>query len=385
MQTKVLYYDSICLLDFEANILQIEEKDGEYYVVLDQTAFYPDSGGMCCDIGLIDNIEVVRVIKYHDEIVHVLKEEPTNTKVKCHVDEYTRKTNIQIHDAQHLLTAILEKDYDLITISHHVHGNYCDLVVSGPELTSEILYEVERFANECIIENRRLDIQMVRKADLAKFGLEDNPKYTDPVRLTNIEGLNDNNACGCLHFETLGPIQAIKCLGVEKTGKNFKILFTSGLKMINFFDTYNDIVKELKILTKGNEDTVISKVKEIQTKNINLTKELNETKSKCYELQLDNFVNDNIIIFEGPDNNFDDLRTVGHLVVNGDRDIYGLLQMKKDDKYQFILVKQKDSSYSLEDLFNKLKTELNVQGGGKGLMINGQSSVDLTKEIKKYL
>ena len=148
---------------------------------------------------------------------------------------------------------------------------------------------------------------------------------------------------------------------------------------------YNDIVKELKILTKGNEDTVISKVKEIQTKNINLTKELNETKSKCYELQLDNFVNDNIIIFEGPDNNFDDLRTVGHLVVNGDRDIYGLLQMKKDDKYQFILVKQKDSSYSLEDLFNKLKTELNVQGGGKGLMINGQSSVDLTKEIKKYL
>ncbi|MDF9867040.1 alanyl-tRNA synthetase [Bacilli bacterium PM5-3] len=385
MKTKQLYYDDIDLLEFEANIIEINEVKGEYHLILDQTAFYPEGGGMNCDIGFIDDIEVIRVNKKDDEIIHILKDKPKQMKVVGKVDSYNRFTNIQIHDAQHLLTAIFEKDYDLKTVSHHVHGTYCDLVLEGEELTNEIMYDVERLSNQLIIENRRLDTTLVAKKDLAKLGVEDNPKYTDPVRMTNIEGLDDYNACGCLHFTSLAPIQAVKCLSIEKTGKQHKILFTAGLRMIEFFDEYNNIVKELKLLTKGNEQTIVTKTAESLEKNIVLSKELNEAKEDLYSEKLDKLIVDNKIIFEANEDSFDDLKILANSVVNYDKEIYGLLQTKKDDKYQFILVKQKNSDYSLSDLLNKLKDDFNVRGGGKGSSINGQSDVDLIKEIDKYL
>ena len=386
MQTKQLYYDDIDLLEFSAKVLEINEVKDEYHVMLDQTAFYPEGGGMNCDKGFIDGIEIINVIKKNDEIYHILKTKPTKTEILCQVDPYVRLTNIQIHDAQHLLTGFFEKEYELFTVSHHVHGDYCDLVLEGSgELTLEVMQEIEEKSNQLILEDRKIDIMLITKNDLAKFGLEDNPKYTDPIRLTNIDSLDDYNACGCLHFASVGKIQAVKCLGFEKVGKQYKILFTAGLKMLKLFAGYNDIIKDLKIITKGNEDTMISKVEELVTKNISLSKELNETKEQYYATKLDSLVEDGIVVYNGADNSFDEIKILANVIINSPNKVHGLLQTRKDDKYQFILVKQKGNDYSLEDLFAKLKSDLNVQGGGRGLSINGQSPVDLTKEIKKYL
>ncbi|MDL2211999.1 alanyl-tRNA editing protein [Erysipelotrichaceae bacterium OttesenSCG-928-M19] len=388
MQTKILYYDDIKLLNFEATIISYtKEKDG-YHTILSQTAFYPESGGMSCDLGLIDNIKVTKVIKKNDEIIHILEQEPTNTVVKGQVDAYTRHTNIQIHDAQHLLTAIFEKDYDLMTVSHHVHGDYCDLVLAGEELTPEIMAAVEQKANQLILENRKLDIFMVAKSELHKYNLEDNPKYSDPVRITNIETLDDFNACGCLHFDNVSQIQAVKCLSVEKTGKDYKLLFTAGLRMIAYFEVINDVFKELKFITKANEDTLVEKTQGLIDKGIALTKELNDFKTKYYQMELAAIVaksTDNFIYYQQPDNNFEDLKIMANAIINSEQPLKGLLQIKKDDKYQFILVKQKDLTYPLEELFARLKNELKINGGGKGLMITGQAEQDLSEVIKQYL
>ena len=386
MKTEILYYDDIKLLEFDAEIIDMIEENNEVQVILNKTAFYPESGGMSCDVGYLDNCKVIKVIKKNDEIVHILDSKPTNTMVHGKVDAYTRHTNIQIHDAQHLLTGLFEKDYNLITTSHHVHGDYCDLVLEGQELTLDMMVEIERKANELILDKRKLDIFMIPKSDLPKYGLKDNPKYTDPVRMTNIEGLDDYNACGCLHFDNISQIQAVKCLSIEKAGKQNKILFTAGLRMLKLFGDYNDIIKELKVLTKASEDAITDKVQTLLDKNSNLIKELNETKSELYNSILATLINDNnIIIYTSPNDNFDDLKIMANSIINYDKHIKGLLQMKKGDKYQFVIVKQKDMDYALEDLFAVLKKELNVHGGGKGLMITGQSDVDLTSEIEKYI
>lgn len=385
MKTKILYYDDINLLEFEANIISSETKNKEIHIILDQTAFYPESGGMNCDIGYIDDCKVIKVIKKDDEIIHVLDSEPTNKKIHGKVDPYTRLINIQFHDAQHVLTALFEKDYDLKTISHHTHNNYCDLVLEGQALTREMLIDIEHKANQLIIEQRKLDIFFISKTDLNKYGLKDNPKYSDPVRITNIEGVNDYNACGCLHFDNLSKIQGLKCLDIEKTGKQNKFTFTAGLKMIELLDEYHEIITELKAFTKANENTLVKKIKDVYVNNTDLSKELKENKLALYTAKLTDLITeDNIIIYEDSNNNYDDLKIMANAITNYQKPIKAFLQIKKNDKYQFILVKQKNDPTVLDDIFTVLKTDFKVHGGGSQLMINGVSSVDLISEIEKY-
>lgn len=385
MQTKQLFYESIDLLEFDANVIESQPFEDVYHVILDQTAFYPDSGGMLGDWGYLNDIRVLDTIKVNDEIIHVLEKELKDTKVKGVVDAHRRFTNIQTHDTQHLLTAILAKDYQLETVSHHNHGIYADLVLEGPNLDEKIIKEVEQYANDLVIKQTKLDLFYVDKKDLGKYNIEDNPKYSNPVRLTNIQSLDDYNACGCLHFHNLANLQAIKILSFEKQKKNFKILFTSGLMLLDYLGIINDVFNDLKVLTRANEDTLVSTVESLYEKNKNQAKELIDMKTQYYELlinELEKQPNDIKVYFK-EDLTLDDIKIFGNVIASSDKDLVALLQVKNGDQYPFILVKPRNHEFDIKTLFEQLKEQYNVQGGGAPHQMNGQSSIDLSEIINK--
>lgn len=386
MQTKELYYDDINLLNFEANIVDIIEKNNEYHVVLDQTAFYPDGGGMSSDKGMIDNIKVENVIRKDGIIYHILKEKPTNQKIHGCVDAKIRIKQIQIHDAQHILSALFEKNYNLITTSHHVADDYCDLILDNGELTEEIMMETEALANQLIFEQKKLDIFLLAKADLKKYNIQDNPKYTDPVRITNIETVDDYNACGCLHFDNLAKIQAIKCFKIEKTGSQYRVIFSAGSALLDYIEKTNRNYDYSKTIFKANDDNYVNMVDTLMNKNRDTLKELEDIKHRFYANEVAQLAQTNdFFIYELPSENSQDLKIVSNQIVNFDKPIYALLQVEKDGKFQFNLVKQKDCSVNLEELFTQLKNDITIHGGGKGLSITGQSQTNLVEIIENYL
>lgn len=385
MQTKQLYYESIDLLEFEANIIEVKKDKDVFHVILDQTAFYPNSGGMLGDYGYLDDIKVLDTLKINDEIIHVLEKEPLNKKVKGVVDKKRRFNNIQIHDTQHLLTAILEKDYNLKTVSHHNLDTYADLVLDGPYLDDKIIKEVEVYANELILKQTKLDLFYLNKSELSKYNIQDNPKYSDPVRITNIEGLDDYNACGCLHFNNLSNIQAIKIFGYEKVKNQYRILFTCGLVMLDYLGTLYDIFSDLKVLSKSNEDTLVETITNVYEKNKNQSREINEIKTKYYELLVNdlNQQENNIKVYYQEDLTMDDIKIFANVITNYDKDIVALLQIKNNDSYSFILAKNRANEYDLKGLFEQLKEKYQVQGGGSPFSINGQSKQDLSQIINQ--
>ncbi|MBP9899466.1 MAG: hypothetical protein KBF28_13890, partial [Gemmatimonadales bacterium] len=102
--TLRLYYTSATLLDFPATVIG---HDGDLTrVVLDQTAFYPTSGGQPHDTGMLGGIPVIDVIDDGERIIHVLAAPLPLGEVRGVVNAARRTDHMEQHTAQHLLSAI---------------------------------------------------------------------------------------------------------------------------------------------------------------------------------------------------------------------------------------------------------------------------------------
>ncbi|MEG0686266.1 MAG: hypothetical protein RR425_03160 [Erysipelotrichales bacterium] len=288
---------------------------------------------------------------------------------------------IQFHDAQHILSAILEKDYGLATVSHHVHEFDCDLFLDGP-ITEQVMNEVELKANQLIYEHKRLDTLLINKEDLIKYNIEDKDIYTNPVRITNIESLDDFNACGCMHFNNLSYVQMIKCFKVEKVNKDYKLLFSAGISLSNYFNVIYDNYREVQKVLKANDDNYLERFNSINNKSIELTKKLASYKEEYYKEVIKD-VDSSFFIYEVKES--EDLRILATLLINKERPIKGYLYYQNENAYQFCIFKQTDDEYSISDLLNRLKEDYQINGGGKGLIISGQTNEDLSSIILDYI
>ena len=59
--TDRLYYDDPLALDFDARVISHSSFDGRPSLLLDRTAFYPESGGQMADHGKLGGLPVIDV------------------------------------------------------------------------------------------------------------------------------------------------------------------------------------------------------------------------------------------------------------------------------------------------------------------------------------
>ncbi|MBU0983677.1 MAG: alanyl-tRNA editing protein, partial [candidate division Zixibacteria bacterium] len=121
--TQRLYYDDPALLTFEAVIVSSVKQGDGWQTILDRSAFYPTSGGQMHDTGLLNGVLVTDVRETdNDEVVHVTAApvgEPGGD-VSGAVDPARRRKHRQTHTAQHILSAVFFRLYDLNTVSVHL-------------------------------------------------------------------------------------------------------------------------------------------------------------------------------------------------------------------------------------------------------------------------
>ncbi len=380
--TKPLYYDSIQSTNFTANVISCEPSGEQYNLILDQTAFYPTGGAMDFDKGTINGQPVLNVIKKGNQIIHQIASPINETTITGLVDFTDRKRRIQYHDAQHLLSAIFEKNYQMVNTSHHVYENYCDLDFETEyPLTTDLLAAVEAEANQLIFKGKNIEVHMIPKSQLSYHGIEDNPLYSDPVRVINIESLDDMIPCGCLHFDNLRYVQLVKLLSFEKIPRGYRLFFSAGQALTDLLQETLLLQRKICQLTTSNEVTVYEDISHVITKN----KQLSEQNEVLLQAVLQNeFLQ---LVQKKDENNFAsfaadrftlaDMRVLMKLVNNHEEPLICLLQTKQADDYQFILCKSKPTITVLEPIFQSLKDNYQVIGGGKGLSINGKSSVSL--------
>ena len=149
---KLFYIDSY-IKNFTAEIKEIKEVDSKYHVLLNKTAFFPGGGGQYCDLGIIDNINVLDVYEENDKIYHVLDKKPNRIhKVKCEIDWDRREYGMQHHLGQHIISACFNNEYKAKTVGFHL-GNEASTVDIEGFFKEEDILKIENMCNEIIREN----------------------------------------------------------------------------------------------------------------------------------------------------------------------------------------------------------------------------------------
>jgi alanyl-tRNA synthetase len=121
--TKRLYYDNSYLSEFKANLIEQYRKGDFFAIILDQTAFYPTSGGQMADKGMLNDQSVKDVIEEGEEIAHLVAEPVENEVVIGKIDWTRRFDFMQQHTGFHILAQSFLQTMGIETLSSHLGEN----------------------------------------------------------------------------------------------------------------------------------------------------------------------------------------------------------------------------------------------------------------------
>ncbi len=221
--TKALYYSDYAAVDFTATILKIID---DKYVVLDQTHFYPTSGGQEHDTGTMGGCEVADAFKQGNVVVHVLSSNSrglkAGQKADCQIDWERRQQLAQHHTATHILNGVCRK----ILGSHIWQAGAAKFVDKArldithyEQLTEQQMRQIEDEANKIIAADVPVHKSFVPRTEAEqRYGFSIYQGGVVPgklLRIVDVEGL-DVEACGGTHLNHTSEVGRIKILRSSK-------------------------------------------------------------------------------------------------------------------------------------------------------------------------
>jgi alanyl-tRNA synthetase len=225
--TRRLYYDDSYLTDFRAAV--VDSSEDRRSIVLDQTAFYPSSGGQPNDLGSINGVVVTDVVDTGDRVVHVLASAVDSGVVEGTVDRTRRFDHMQQHTGQHLLSAVLVDLFGIATVSFHMGADSSTIDVEVGALDASQIRAAEQRANDIVFENRPVSVSYSDSADARD--LRKPSEREGVLRIITIEGL-DRSACGGTHVQRTGEIGPILVRKTEKVRGNTRLEFLCGSRAV---------------------------------------------------------------------------------------------------------------------------------------------------------
>jgi alanyl-tRNA synthetase len=225
--TERLYYQDSYLREFTAYALECAADGTTVY--LDQTAFYPSSGGQPFDLGAISGVKIRDVVDEGDRIAHLLAAPLPLGPVTCSIDWTRRFDHMQQHTGQHLLSAVCEELFGLRTVSFHLGADSATIDLEGGTLDAQRVAAVEARANEVIWENRPVAVSYEDAGEAQ--GLRKASEREGTLRIVAIEGL-DRSACGGTHVRATGEIGAIALRKLEKVRQAVRVEFLCGGRVV---------------------------------------------------------------------------------------------------------------------------------------------------------
>ncbi len=266
--TKSLYYDDYKLIEFDGIVLGVKDN----FIVLDQSVFYPTSGGQLHDVGYLNDCEVVDVFKQSDKIVHEVKDCKLKVKEKVHgkVDWKWREQLAIHHTATHVINnaarQVLGKHLNQAGAKKTFEKAHIDVTHYKP-INEEELKKIEQTANDIVKRNITVEKKFLKRDEAEKkYGMSIYQGGAVPgkeLRIVNILGW-DVECCGGTHLNSTSEIGGIKLLRASKISDSIvRIEFVAGPKAKEIVNVEGDLLKEAALLLHCDPDEVPGRAEEL--------------------------------------------------------------------------------------------------------------------------
>jgi len=232
------------LRTFTAQVLACEEKNGQYLVTLDRTAFFPEGGGQGADHGTLGGAAVLDAHEHGGVITH-LTDKPlaVGETVTGEVDSLRRLTMSQQHSGEHMFSGLVCRLFGYDNVGFHIGSDAVTMDFNGP-LTEEDVLRVERLVNEAIWADMPIKAYFPPKDELEAMHYRSKKALTGDVRIVTIEGIDTCACCGT-HLKTTGCVGQVKVIGLMKYKSGVRVSILCGIRALEYENMIQQQVKEI--------------------------------------------------------------------------------------------------------------------------------------------
>jgi alanyl-tRNA synthetase len=258
-ETRRLYFDDAYQGEFKARVVERKIQEGQPALILDQTCFYPESGGQPSDRGTIEGVEVLNVLEEEGKILHILKENILSADVKGKIDWDIRFDHMQQHSGQHILSQSFYECLGGETLSFHLGEELATVEIGVTKISDESVERVEKRSNDIIFQNLPIKIYFITEEKIKEIPLRKPPKKEGLIRVVEVSGF-DYSACGGTHCRSTGEIGIIKVLKWERIRNNLRFEFVCGERALRDYGEKNRNLRQLASQFSVPEKEVFSSV-----------------------------------------------------------------------------------------------------------------------------
>ncbi|PIY60532.1 alanyl-tRNA editing protein AlaX [Candidatus Woesearchaeota archaeon CG_4_10_14_0_8_um_filter_47_5] len=232
MAGKALYMDDSYLKEFDATVVKASGK----YVVLDQTAFYPNSGGQPHDTGVMITpdgkmFKVVYVGKFEEDISHEVDSEGLKAGDRVHgvLDWERRYRLMRMHTAAHVVDGVFNNEAGALITGGQLDVDKSRIDFDLEAFDREKLAEYIAKANALIDQDLPVVVSYMKSEDARKdptlFKLAAGFKHEiETIRIVDIKGF-DRQADGGTHVKSLKEVGHVELAKCENKGKTRRRIY----------------------------------------------------------------------------------------------------------------------------------------------------------------
>ena len=404
-ETQFLGYDR---LNAEGKVLGLWNDDlkvdsaipgKEYFLALDQSPFYAESGGQVGDQGEFTSLngsgQVLDCIKQGKIFLHKINIAEGSLKLddilKLSVASTLRACAASNHSATHLMHAALK----------HVLGNHVEQkgsLVDASKLrfdfshpkavTKDEIKQIESLVNQHTLNNAEVKTELMQLDDAIASGAEAmfGEKYDDEVRVLSMGDGFSVELCGGTHVLRTGDIGMFTILSESSVSSGVRrIEALTGFKALELMLEIRSQLQDVQGILNVGVTQVSSKVEDLVRENKSLKKG-NKTKEKSTVdiketiYKINNF---DLVLIEADTQNIQDLRQLVDSSKESQSHRCVLILSHQDSKVVMVcgITEDMQESLSANDVIQVISKASNGKGGGRKDFAQGAGVTDNFEEF----
>jgi len=368
--TKRLYFENPYQIEFEARVVERLSWREKPAVVLDQTCFYPESGGQPSDRGTLNGIEVLGVLEEDSKMLHLLEDDISAEEVKGKIDWQTRFDFMQQHAGQHILSQSFHELYQAETLSFHLGEVISTVEIDLRKVTEEEVERVEARANDIVFHDREIKSYFIPEEKVSSIPLRKPPKKKGLIRVVEVTDF-DYSACGGTHPSKTGEVGLIKILKWEKIRDNARFEFVCGHRAFKDYAWKNKDLRELSNMFTVSDREVLNSVEMLHSDLKSQRKKLRKMQERISQYEAQEIIQNTegrIIkeIFTG--RTPDEVRLLALTIIKKG-DYIVLYALREEERGHLIFACSENLNFDMRELVPMVSPLIKGKGGGNPSLV----------------